>query len=281
MRQALIFILIIIWSGLYSQKIPSFLTTFYFQDAVGNIDSLEIGFDTLARHAYNPDFGEFLNQSPFDSVFDVRAVHYFEYKDDRQNPKLIVKRIVGGAEKIVNAPCIGGEFLTFFINAIHPPITVSVKSIIDFEKVDCPGHNSWNFFTPDGEFHFIEPWGWAGTPGVRYGCLKDSTYTFYLGEGLGTGFEKPYTLKYAIEGKGVETIYGLTFIRDHTFYFCDEFYVWTQDDKNDGLPKENDYILYPNPISIYFHIICDFFKDAKQGFIYDQTGSLIKKRKYN
>lgn len=49
-------------------------------------------------------------------------------------PNIKVKRIVGGAEKIINAPCLAGEELIFFINAKYQPITISWR-IQDFEKL--------------------------------------------------------------------------------------------------------------------------------------------------
>jgi hypothetical protein len=52
------------------QKIPNFLTTFYFVDAIGNKDSIEVGFDLTANHGNNPQFGEITDISSFDSVFD-------------------------------------------------------------------------------------------------------------------------------------------------------------------------------------------------------------------
>ena len=61
------------------QMTPYFLTTIYFKDAIGNVDSIEMGFDTSANDISNPNFGETLNLSPFKEVFDVRAVNYFEY----------------------------------------------------------------------------------------------------------------------------------------------------------------------------------------------------------
>jgi hypothetical protein len=120
-----------------AQKTPYFLTTFYFEDAIGNIDSIEVGYDLTAKNSGNPDFGEVSDLSPFDSLFEVRAVNYFEYYNTTPpiNPlNLIKKRIVGGAEKVVNAPCIGGADLVFFIHAKHQPVTISVKESEGFRK---------------------------------------------------------------------------------------------------------------------------------------------------
>lgn len=51
-----------------------FETTFYFEDAVRNMDSIRVGHDTAANYSYNPEFGESFLNTPFDSVFEVRGI---------------------------------------------------------------------------------------------------------------------------------------------------------------------------------------------------------------
>lgn len=264
---------------LVGQKTPQFLTMFYFEDAIGNRDSIEIGYDLTATHRNNPDFGEKTNLSPFKSLFDVRAVNYFTYYNTTPpiDPlNLIVERIVGGAEKVVNANCIGGDPFIFFIHATHQPVTISAKSVKDFEKVDCLGKNSWRFFTPDRENHFIEPWAWARTPGVRYRCLKDSTYTLYLGSGLGSKYERPYTLIYEIEGIGIDTIYGVEFVTDHTFYQCDSNYVGTKQ-----FEQEGEVILFPNPAEEFIDIQNLGTESPIKCSLYNQCGILVRNYYWN
>jgi hypothetical protein len=99
MKKMIAFLWLLLAFTSTAQKTPFFLTTFYFEDAIGNIDSIEVGYDLTANQTGNPDFGEVTDLSPFDSVFDVRAVNYFEYYNTTPpiNPlNLIVKRIVGG-----------------------------------------------------------------------------------------------------------------------------------------------------------------------------------------
>ncbi|MCB0375492.1 MAG: hypothetical protein KDD04_06205, partial [Sinomicrobium sp.] len=61
------------WQAAHSQQTAQFETTLYFEDAVGNRDSVIVGYDTLATHDIDPEFGEQELVSPFDSVFEVRA----------------------------------------------------------------------------------------------------------------------------------------------------------------------------------------------------------------
>lgn len=272
MRYILVFIIIPYF--LFSQqKEPAFLTMFYFTDAIGNKDSIEIGFDLNAKHSSNPDFGEVIDRSHFDSIFDVRAVNYFEYYGvtPPSPPNLKVKRIVGGAEKIVNAPCIGGDILLFFINAKFQPITISWR-IQDFEKVNCPGQ-IWNFFTPDYTRHLLFNHEWLWDTTVRYGCMSDSSYTLFLGEKYKSRHERPFILEYDIQGKGVDSIYGVEFVMDQTFFYCDPHYVAGTENKGRNL-KLN---VYPNPSVENIYIDVMESKNINQVQVLNQYGELIHK----
>ena len=59
---------------LYGQQAAFFETTIYFEDAVGNIDSVVVGMDEEANFEYNPQFGEADIEAPWDSVFEVRTI---------------------------------------------------------------------------------------------------------------------------------------------------------------------------------------------------------------
>lgn len=267
-----------------AQKTPYFLTTFYFEDAIGNKDSIEVGYDLTANHGNNPDFGEVTDLSPFDSIFDVRAVNYFEYYNTTPpiNPlNLIVKRIVGSAEKVVNAPCLAGAGLVFFIHAIHQPVTIRVKDLNDFTKIDCPGkNNTWSFLSPDRMYHFIEPWGWTSLPRVRYGCIYKGPYTVYLGGKyipVDVG-ERPYTLQYEINGRGKDTIYGVCFSIDHTFYQCDSTYVMDNKEE-EGLI--NDIAIYPNPNSGVLNVEMKGTESVRSFEIFDHSGRVEKRISVN
>ncbi|MEI2695684.1 MAG: T9SS type A sorting domain-containing protein [Saprospiraceae bacterium] len=275
----LIFLLIIAFKCFYSfgQITPYFLTTIYFKDAIGNLDSIEIGFDTIANDYSNPEFGEITDLSPFNNILDVRAVNYFEYYNTTPPIRplnLLSGRIVGRMEKYVNAPCYAPSFFIFFIYAKYQPITISVKSVSVFQKIDCPGHNTWNFFSPDRTYHFIEPWGWAATPGVRFGCLKDSIFTLYLDKSSKPSIEKPYLLKYEVDGIGIDSIFGICLVGDQTFYQCDSTFVDT-DDKS----SINDYALYPNPLSEYLNIRIQDIDSPLNCEIFNQAGILVSKFK--
>ncbi|MBL0237146.1 MAG: T9SS type A sorting domain-containing protein [Saprospiraceae bacterium] len=269
----ILFLLSVPYLVLSQQKEPAFLTTFYFRDAIGNQDSMEIGFDLDAQRGLNIDFGEVIDRSPFDSIFDVRAVNYFEFKDLKPNlpPNIKLKRIVGGAEKIVNAPCLVGEPLLFFIKAIHQPITISWR-IQDFEKINCPGQ-IWNFFSPDELYHLLFPHEWIADSTVRYGCMSDSSYTFFLGDKYKSRSERSYILNYDVQGKGIDSIYGVAFIMDQSFFYCDPSYVDGTDIKASNF-KLN---VYPNPSLENIFIEINNSKNIKQVEVINQYGVMIHK----
>ncbi|MCC7026241.1 MAG: T9SS type A sorting domain-containing protein [Saprospiraceae bacterium] len=255
------------------QREPFFLTTFYFADAVGNKDSMEIGFDLDAQQGLNIDFGDVIDRSPFDSIFDVRAVNFYEFRHLKPNspPNIKIKRIVGGAEKIVNAPCYTGEALVFFIHSIHQPITISWR-IKDFEKINCPGQ-IWNFFSPDALYHFLFPHEWVWDTTVRYGCMSDSTYSFFLGAKYKSRWEESYILKYEIQGKGIDSIYGVAFIMNPLFYYCDPQYVAVNKSKSPNLIFD----VYPNPSLENIFIEINNSKNIKQVQVINQYGVMIHK----
>jgi hypothetical protein len=58
---------------LSAQQTPHFLTTLYFEDAAGNQDSIEFGYDYTATEGMDAAFGEYELTDPFDPVFEVRA----------------------------------------------------------------------------------------------------------------------------------------------------------------------------------------------------------------
>lgn len=254
------------------QKEPFFLTTFYFSDAVGNMDSMEIGFDLEGNNGMNIDFGEVIDNSPFDSVFDIRALNFFDYKINPKIPlELKKKRIVGGAEKYVNAPCLAGDNLIFFIHSIHQPITIRWK-IQDFEKLNCPGR-IWNLFSPDALYHLLFPNEWIADSTVRYGCMSDSSYTFFLGEKYKSKWERSYILKNEIQGNGIDSVYGVCFIPSSNNYFCDPNYVVGTENKGRNLKLD----VYPNPSAENIFIDVMESKNINQVQVLNQYGELIHK----
>jgi hypothetical protein len=76
MKYLFIALIAFLGCGLSAQPVaPMRQTTFYFEDAVGNRDTIVVGADRASNEEYNPQFGELDLPGSFDSVFEVRATH--------------------------------------------------------------------------------------------------------------------------------------------------------------------------------------------------------------
>ncbi len=75
----------------YAQKIPIFQTPLYFEDSLGNKDTLVIGYDRNVKDdQLNPEYGEVWISTPMDSVFEVRAFHGDDFSQ-KMSKKIISK----------------------------------------------------------------------------------------------------------------------------------------------------------------------------------------------
>ena len=110
---------------LYSQQTAFFETTIYFEDAVGNVDSLVVGMDEDANFEYNPQFGEADIDAPWDSIFEVRAAHTLPIgNDDLVMSKKIVASTEGGIHPTLNCILLAESIGGLYYYAKHLPITV-------------------------------------------------------------------------------------------------------------------------------------------------------------
>ncbi len=85
----------------FTQQTAFFETTLYFEDAVGNRDTIVIGHDPDANGSFNPEFGEVDINVPWDSVFEVRASHgedAFYYDNPIPLEDVFSKKIIEVAE---------------------------------------------------------------------------------------------------------------------------------------------------------------------------------------
>jgi len=120
--------LVITATTVLAQQQPMFLTKLYFEDAIGNRDTIEIGYDTAVTRENYPmeSFGQVEVTSVWDSVFEVRAMissHYVSIAIDQP----WYKRVVSGAFFV--HPVYGCRFetnaSTLAIKSKYPPVTVS------------------------------------------------------------------------------------------------------------------------------------------------------------
>ena len=98
---------------------PEFQMKLYGKDTLGNIDSLIVGYDKGETAGdLNPAFGEFVIETPFDSIFEMRAISTFDW-ELRQS-----KVMIGGYEGDCE-PFGASEAIGILVRAKHLPITIS------------------------------------------------------------------------------------------------------------------------------------------------------------
>ena len=152
--------------GLYShsllmaQQTPLFETTIYVRDAVGNVDSVQTGFDPQAIWGDTVLFHSIVNNTPFDSVFDVRVFHY----DDRFEGinDWMLKHIVLGYETIGGSNCGFAEYAHVAIQCKYPPLHMYYDSTL-FGISSCRG----NAAISNTHLFYVLPNWW----GAEHQCL--------------------------------------------------------------------------------------------------------------
>ena len=225
---------------LYSQQTAFFETTIYFEDAVGNVDSLVVGMDENANYEYNPQFGEVDIDAPWDSVFEVRAAHTGPIgNDDLVLSKKIIAHTEGGVHPTLNCILLA-ESIELYYYAKHLPITVSW----DWGAFANSFCRVGSTITPHNIPLFETIW-WEGLePGFHYSCTAvDSSFTTDIVNFGSFNF----FLMDEVEGIGEDTISAL--LLNYRFQNaidtpCDATVVSTSE------PEEEVHegaILYPNP----------------------------------
>ncbi|NNK89592.1 MAG: T9SS type A sorting domain-containing protein [Saprospiraceae bacterium] len=252
-----------------------FETSFYFTDAVGNIDSIIIGYDPIAKREYNPFFGEQDILEPFDSIFEARAVHFEDAftQDDIFSSKKIIEPIY---------PVINNEFECYegpaawiiYVHAKNLPVTVSWNNN-DFRNY-C---NAWSHMTTYIDPLAIHDW-------FEYDELYTEESWVCLAEDsiMVTNFQYPMTYPVRrmeeIEGVGLDTVYGFLIMKNSFQNWgpqCVEDYtVSSKELFDDSIPIN----IYPNPTSEFLFIDT---KDLQFNSleIFDMTGKKILKSLQN
>lgn len=160
---------------------------FYFEDAVGNRDTVIIGGSPLVNgDEVNPEFGEInLINVPFDSVFEVRVTRAANLEIFGDSARYIGKKRIlyyelGG---IGDFPCDwdgGFDSFAFIANVANPPLTVS-WSPERFRQTENIGCNMATAIVNSFLVNIIFPWWTSNDPiAVQYACIAiDSSITFH------------------------------------------------------------------------------------------------------
>lgn len=249
---------------------PIFQTTLYFEDAIGNRDSIVVGLDTLANPIFNPGFGEEDIASPFDSVFEVRATHWGSFGWG-EGDYILSKKIIGDAESNddVSACYVGGATL-FFIHAKYQPVRISWAAGI-FNNY-CMGGS---FFTPDRMHQMVDPWDWLAMPAIRFGCASGTeTYEIALGDEYCAPLEISYIAMQEIEGSPgiLDSIYGVAFgITNGYFIPCSQLPVYG----NPRSAQAHNFRISPNPAQSRIRIVNQEDIAVSTLIFYNHLGKMV------
>ncbi|MEM6396791.1 MAG: T9SS type A sorting domain-containing protein [Bacteroidota bacterium] len=160
-----------------SSDLP-FFSTFYFEDAVGNKDTVWVGGHEAAEAFPElPDeaFGEYHNPVPFDSIFEVRGILGYE-GEGYDIPGLLADTLILPFQYCINCPDESGNLnapAAFLIHAKHKPVTIRWDST---HWNDAPRRQS---VIMQNAFILQHPVGWydgSSIPDSLFSCMaiKDS-----------------------------------------------------------------------------------------------------------
>lgn len=220
-------------------------------------------------HYFNPEFGEVDIESPFDTIFEVRAAHInFAGGGGNSGPfgHVLSKKIIGGAEKYINANCFGGDRVYILVNAKYQPVTFYWDREYFFNYSFC---QQSAYMTPD-ESSIVNGF-WMEMEGRRGACLtSESQLEITLTSSSPAMYEMPALLPPVHTGNA-DTIYGviLCFSSSYSESYCSlPSAVSTPGSAKNLMP-------FPNPSADIIHIPNEG-SPVEQLRIVNCTGSVVQ-----
>jgi len=190
-----------LWGGLYGQQTALFQAVIRFEDAVGNKDSVTVGYDPEATFGIDPEFGEAEITAPFDSVFEVRAMSRFDF--DQKFSKVIIDE----SDFIFGLNCYGGPIVYLFVWSKHQPFKVEWDSSLFLNDVCVRG----SFISNHQEDEVAGPFDLEQFPPICACMAIQSLQYFELSEDALPPENSIMTFEAEVEGIGSQVIYGLRF----------------------------------------------------------------------
>lgn len=209
MKQILLIVLIFLNNKIHAQA--EFEMPIYFEDAMGNRDTVIIGIDATASYStITPSLGEVEDLSQFDSVLDVRLAH-----SDNTNLKYS-KKIISNYEYYVNSHCkiAGGIRIVPYVK--YPPL----KMIYDHQLLlsqFCWARGLLLF--NNNEYAFLHP--------IELHSISDSTY-YCLGntDTIVLDHDKPRTINdLTTYLSPIVTQTGFDTVQSYQLFFGDEYFL--------------------------------------------------------
>lgn len=180
---------------LTAQSTPRFQMPLYFEDAVGNRDTIVVGYDANGSFdTLNPQFGEYAISTPFDSIFEVRAAHAID------PPHTLSKKIISHYEGGGGDTCFASAGVEIFIQAKYLPITISYDTTL----VNSSFCHRNMILSPDMYIFLFQYW-WDAR---EYYCMSHTAMVVdtFTHPGVTTGGW--LSRSFEVEGQGLKELPG-------------------------------------------------------------------------
>ncbi len=256
MKQILILIGMLLTGTAIGQQ-PQFIMPLWFEDAIGNRDTIWVGADYRASYQnINPQFGERAITSSFDSIFEVRAVHSDD--DDWETSKVIVDFSDFGPS---HCPLYGGTRI--MIQCRYLPVTISWDTTLLATNYPC---NVNAIFS-----HSQAPWllqYWYEADGIYCLMTRSSLVLHDLSPAIEWGFPT-LSHPFEVEGMGVVSVPGLYIMSAWDYPYC---YTLLPTEEIHSVPEV---MVSPNPANTTIRVGGSVVAELKQVRIMDLYGRTV------
>lgn len=225
--RTLFFFAISCWAGILAAQQPQFIMPIWFEDSLGNKDTVWVGGDPSASSQnLNPQFGEVAITTPFDSTFEVRAVHGDDV--DWETSKIIIDY------NDASGQCYLAAGTRIMLQAKYLPVKISWDTTILLTNYPC---NINTILTPDMLVFLLQNWYEAR---IIYCMMARDSISI---ENL-VPFPPPHRLEhpFEVEGQGMKVLPGLWFTGFWDFPYC-YMTLPTSD-----IDLQTKVVLSPNPV---------------------------------
>ena len=240
--------------SLSAQQAPQFTMPIWFEDAIGNRDTIWVGTDVAASsQQINPQFGEVELTAPFDSVFEVRGVH----GDDPQwrTSKIIIEYTDSGGW------CLLPGHTRIMIHALHWPVKISWDTMLLKQIAPCHENIILTPFATPSLMQY-----WYETPVPMY-CMMVREHV-YESFGYDDHFYAFHLLQqsFMVAGQGMQTVNGLYYTG---FYDAPHCYTTLSDSPAQRLSGRLR--IFPNPATDILQLDIEHPAEALSMSILDAT----------
>jgi len=252
-----------LWSHLYCQQTTLFQVVIQFEDAVGNKDSVTVGYDPDATFGIDAEFGEAEITVPFDSVFEVRGMSRFDF--DQKFSKVIIDE----SDFIFGLNCYGEPIVYLFVWSKYQPVTVKWDSSLFLNDVCVRS----SFISNHQEDEVAGPFDLDEFPPICACMAAQSLQYFELSEEALPPENSTITFNAEVEGMGNQVIYGLRFKPSDPGGYTPCYWITTDTEEPFAAAPLS---ISPNPSHGLVKITSGEHATFEQLKIFDATGHLVR-----